>query len=280
MSASNVRRVRVANDVFQLTLSLRENRRQRARQRRFLVEGVRPINQAVRSGWPIEAFWYDGDRKLSGWAGDLLDSAVAPLRYELSGELMLALSQKDDPSELLAVAVIPDDDLGRIPVRADALVVIFDRPVSPGNLGSVIRSADAFGADGVIVTGHAADVYDPQTVRASMGSLFAVPVVRAAGVDDVAAWGEVGGLRLVGSSASATMPVASVDLAGPTMLVVGNETKGLSRAWRDRCDELVAIPMRGTASSLNAAAAASVLLYEADRQRRGARARDSGGHAA
>jgi TrmH family RNA methyltransferase len=272
-----VRRIDTANDELQLTLSLRSNRRQRQRQGRFLVEGVRAINQSVAAGWPLDSLWYARGRPLSSWARGLLDAGLARAHYEVAPTLMAELSEKDEASELIAVAEIPADDLERIALPdSSALLVVFDRPVSPGNLGSVIRSSDALGANGLVVTGHAADVYDPQTVRASLGSLFALPVVRAAGPRQVVEW--LGrrppgrpALRIVGSSARGTTGLDELDLTGPVVLVVGNETRGLSDGWRELCDDLAAIPMQGSASSLNAAAAAAILLYEVDRQRGRAR---------
>ena len=260
------RRVHSANADFQLALSLRDNRKQRARRRRFLVEGVRAIDAAVAAGWSIDAFWHAERATLSRWALAHLDREAARTAYELPPALLAELSERDEPSELVAVAELPPDDLARIPVRERGLVVVFDRPALPGNVGSVIRSADALGADGVVVTGHAADPYDPQAVRAALASFFALPVVRAERPRDVAA--HLPGYRVVGTSARAETAVDAADLTAATALVVGNETRGLSAAWRELCDELVAIPMIGAATSLNAAAAAAVLLYEAARQRR------------
>jgi 23S rRNA (uridine2479-2'-O)-methyltransferase len=175
---------------------------------------------------------------------------------------MAELSEKEDPSELLAVLELPPDDLERIPEDA-GLVVALDRPASPGNLGSIVRTADAFGADAVVVTGHAADPYDPHAIRASTGSVFALPVVRAGGPEDVDA--RLPGIRVVGSSAAGETPVADADLGRPLVLALGNETRGLSHAWRERCDQLIRIPTGGSADSLNVAAAAAILLYEAAR---------------
>ncbi|HEU4426882.1 MAG TPA: TrmH family RNA methyltransferase, partial [Pilimelia sp.] len=120
--------------------------------------------------------------------------------------------------------------------------------------------------------GHAADPYDPKAVRASTGSLFAVPVVRAASHREVLDWvasRRAKGIpvRIVGTDERGAVEVADQDLTGPTLVVVGNETHGLSAGWRQACDHLVRIPMTGAASSLNAAAAATVVLYEAARQR-------------
>jgi tRNA G18 (ribose-2'-O)-methylase SpoU len=202
-------------------------------------------------------------------------ATVPAQRYAVAGELMAELGEKEDGRpELLVVAGQPEDDLGRIPVSPAMLVVVFDRPASPGNIGTLIRSADALGAGGVIVTGHAADIYDPKCVRASTGSLFGVPVVRAAShravLDWLAAVRSAGvAARLVGTDESGDIEITDHDFTGPNVLVVGNETAGLSGAWRQSCDRLLRIPMVGSASSLNAATAASIAMYECLRQRRG-----------
>ena len=148
------------------------------------------------------------------------------------------------------------------------LAVTFDRPASPGNIGTLIRSADAFGAHGLIVTGHAADPYDPKSVRASTGSLFAVPVVRAASHADVIRWARTGPATIIGTDEKGEADIADIDLTGPAVIVIGNEATGLSEAWRQACDVIARIPITGAASSLNAAGAATVVLYEAARQRR------------
>src|SRR5205823_11227847 len=179
----------------------------------------------------------------------------------------------DTTPELLAVVGLAADDLARIPTGPGMLAVVFDRPTSPGNLGTLIRSADAFGASGVVVTGHAADVYDPKSVRASTGSLFALPTVRISSHRQVLDW--VGAMRaggitvkIVGTDEHGDVDVADHDLTTAAVLVVGNETAGLSSAWRESVDSMVRIPITGAASSLNAATAASVVLYEAARQRK------------
>src|SRR5215469_9384119 len=117
----------------------------------------------------------------------------------MAPELLSDLGEKDGGvPEIVAVAAIPPDDFSRIRRRPDLLAVAFDRPASPGNVGAIIRSADAFGANGVIVTGHAADPYDPKSVRASTGSLLAVPVVRAISHAEVTGWARTRGAAIVG----------------------------------------------------------------------------------
>jgi TrmH family RNA methyltransferase len=199
---------------------------------------------------------------------------------EVAPDLLLELGEKlEEPPELIGVGEIQPDRLERIQFPPDGLAVVFDRPAYPGNIGTLVRSADAFGASGVIVTGHAADVYDPKTVRASTGSLFAVPTIRVPSHHEVLAW--VGQLRadgipvqVVGTDEDGDIDVDAASLVGPTVVVVGNELRGMSAAWREACDVVARIPMCGTASSLNASVAASLVCYEANRQRR-ARARSA-----
>ena len=150
-------RVTSRNARFQQWAALLDNRAKRQRSGEFIVQGVRPITLAVRNGWPIRALLYNADAAASRWARETLDE-VAATKIAVSAELMGELGEKDEgPPELLAVAELPPDDLARVPAGPGMLTVVVDRPASPGNLGTLIRSADAFGASGVIVTGHAAD---------------------------------------------------------------------------------------------------------------------------
>jgi 23S rRNA (uridine2479-2'-O)-methyltransferase len=271
-------RVTSRNAAFQQWQALLTNRSKRQRAGEFLVQGVRPVSQAVSHGWPVRAVLLDGDRPRSAWAAELLARLAAPGRsapqqHLLAGELMHELGGKQEqPPELLLVVAVPDDDLARLPA-APGLVVVYDRPASPGNIGTVVRSIDALGGDGLIVCGHAADPYDPKAVRASTGSLFAVPVVRSPSPAEVLAWltriRTAGvGPAIVGTDEHGELSLPENDFRQPTVVVIGNEAAGLSAAWRQACDRLVRIPMAArAASSLNAAGAAAVVLYEAGRQR-------------
>ena len=266
-------RVSSRNASFQQWQALLANRRKRNRAREFLVQGVRPIELAVRNGWTVRVLLLNAGADRSRWADEVV-RRTGGRSVLVSAELMHELGEKEESApEVLAVVEMPPDALSRIDDRPDLLTVVFDRPASPGNLGTLIRSADAFGAGGVVVTGHAADPYDPRAVRASTGSLFGVPVVRVPSHREVLDW--VGARRdagipvqVVGSDEQGDVELDRVDLTGPTVLVVGNEHAGLTAAWRESCDRVARIPMQGTASSLNAAAAGTVLLYEAHRRRR------------
>jgi 23S rRNA (uridine2479-2'-O)-methyltransferase len=265
--------VSTANTAFQRIDVLRRNRNKRHRYGEFVVEGVRAINGALAGGWTVRSFAYPRDRQLSRWATDILDASTADSHLAIAPALFDQISEKEESSELLAVVATRSESIDRIPQRAGMLVVVVDRPGSPGNLGTLIRSCDAFGADGVIVSGHGVDLYDPATIRASVGSFFAVPSVALPSHREVGEW--VSGLRqsypgltLVGTSARASSELRDFTWGTEVVLLVGNETNGLSHAYREMCDAVVRIPMRGMATSLNAAVATSIVLYEVDTHRR------------
>jgi 23S rRNA (uridine2479-2'-O)-methyltransferase len=272
-------RVRSRDARFQQWQALLTNRTKRHRAGEFLVQGVRPITLAFRHGWTIRALLHDEQRPPSRWAAGLMKDAETSgaTVVAMHPELLSELGEKDEGvPELLAIVAQAPDDLNRLPVAGGDdrpfLGLVMDRPASPGNLGTVVRSADALGASGVIVTGHAADVYDPKAVRASTGSLFSVPVVRVSSSADVHRWLAEAhdrgiGVETVALDEKGAVDIAAHDLTGPTLLLVGNEKSGLSAAWRDLCTRTVRIPIGGGASSLNAALSATVALYEAARQR-------------
>ncbi len=258
------KKVTTRNAAFQQWQALLTNRGKRQRAGEFLVQGVRPITLAVEHGWEIRVLLH-AEGPMSRWAQGLIDTHES---VALSAELMQELGGKDE-QELIAVVGLREDRLDRIPRPPDLLAVVFDRPSTPGNIGTLVRSADAFGAHGVIVTGHAADPYDPRAVRASTGSLFAIPVVRVPSHSEVLEWAE--DAQLVATDEHGDTDLAAADLTGPTVVLIGNETTGLTTAWRESAQQTIHIPITGAASSLNAAVAATVILYEAARQRGGAR---------
>jgi 23S rRNA (uridine2479-2'-O)-methyltransferase len=267
--------VLVRNAQFQQWSALLTNRTKRSRSGEFLIQGVRPVTMAVRAGWPMAAILHPIGRSLSSWATDILARAdpAAP-RIAVASDLLTELGQKEDPPEILAVGLVADDDLQRLRADAGFLGLVLDRPTSPGNIGTLVRSAEALGATAVLVVGHAADPYDPVAVRASTGSLFAVAVVRQPSAQTVLDWVQVerergADLRILGTDEHGDAPLDGPAIGHrPALLVVGNETRGMSRAWHEACDQTLSIPMLGaTASSLNAAVAGSIALYEAARRR-------------
>ncbi len=267
--------IRSKNAAYQKFEVLKTNRNKRYRYGEFFVEGVRNLNEAAKNGWAFSAFLYAPEKPLSGWAQDMLASVRADVHYAVSAALMAELSGKTDTSELLAVVKMRQDDWSALPMRKLPLFALFDRPSNKGNLGTVIRSCDAMGVDGLILTGHAVDLYDPEVVVASMGSFFRVPVLRVPDTERAIRWmretlSQYPAFQTVGTTAHRETSIEDVDFTRPTLLMIGNETDGLSRGLKEASDVLATIPMseQSSASSLNVACAATALFYEAARQRR------------
>jgi TrmH family RNA methyltransferase len=261
-------RVGRTNNVFQHLEVLKRNRTRRRQYGEVFVEGVRPIQRLVDAGWPVRSVCSEDGRELSGWACSIVAACGAERHYRLAPELMEQLSDREQPSELLLVAELRVRRLEDVALPDDLLVVVLDRPASPGNVGTVIRSADALGAHAVVVTGHAADPYDPRAIRASMGSLFSLPLVEAGGPAELQRWlAGRPGVQVLGTDSAGDAVLHQVDLRRPTVIVAGNEAAGASHGLRALCDTVVRIPMTGAADSLNMAVATSIVLYEAARQR-------------
>jgi TrmH family RNA methyltransferase len=253
---------------------LKTNRRKRFAYREFLVEGVRNINEAVKYGWKISSFVYSQAFPLSTWAKDKIFSVKTEMNYELPHELLRELSGKSDVSELMAVVEMRVNDLSAFRLSTNPLLALFDSPSNHGNLGSIIRSCDALGVEGLFVTGHSVDPYDPEVVGATMGSFFKVPFLRLATNEQWQTYSTslkdtFPGFQTVGTTSHQQTRIYDVDFLKPTLVAIGNETIGLSRGLRDSCDVLATIPMSesSSASSLNVASAATVMFYEASRQR-------------
>ena len=268
-------RIFTKNSTYQQIEVLKTNRNKRYRQNCFLVEGVRSLNEAVRNGWKIRSLVYSPDQ-LSGWAQGMIRTVRTDVNYVLTPELMKDLSGKTDTSELMAVIEMREDRPDTIRLSDNPFLVLFDRPSNRGNLGTMIRSCDALGVDALILTGHAVDLYDPDVVVSAMGSFFNLPVLRIADNNELYAYiaelkEKYPGFITVGTTAHRESPIWSETLSGPLMLMVGNETMGLNKAFKEYCDKLCTIPMAETsyASSFNVSCAASIMMYEIIRQRNG-----------
>ena len=253
------------NQWFQRLINLRDSRRRRHRDRLLFVEGVTLIN-ALSDEWRVVALASPARKRLSEWTETQVTRLAPETRLLLDEALFDEVSTKEDASsELIAIIGAPPLDGVRLPV--DHTVLLMDRPSSHGNFGTILRAADAFGAGGVVMTGHAIDPFDPRTLRASAGSFFRVPVARLDGAA-LTGWLDETGATLVGTTAWADEQLGDAVLPVPMVLAFGNEKSGLSERLKARCDRLIGIEMAGYATSLNVANMVSICLYEARRQQR------------
>ena len=269
---SKVTKIFSNNAAYQKLEVLKTNRPKRTNYGEFIIEGVRNINEAVRNGWNIVSWIFPADTILSDWAANHIDNVDTAENLMLSPRLMSELSAKNDTSELMAVAAMADTSLERFNMfSGNPLIALFDRPSNRGNLGTVIRSCDAFGFDGLIVTGHGVDLYDPETITATMGSFFSVKTAKPESNQQLLDWIKNSGLQVIATTAHKEKPVGAIDFSVPSLILIGNETEGLANFLYEISDEKATIPMAesSSASSFNAACAASIVFYEAVCQRSG-----------
>jgi TrmH family RNA methyltransferase len=243
------------------------DRRHRDRAGQMLVEGQAELRLALEAGARPLALYVC--RELAGEEGvDLVAQAeragaeVVPV----SRAVFEKLAYRENADGWLAVLPAVQRGLDDLALGAMPLVVVAESVEKPGNLGALLRSADAAGATAVIVCDPATDLGNPNTVRASRGTLFTVPIAEAA-TPEALRWLRARGLAVVAATPSARLPYTQADLRGPVALAVGAEDAGLSATWLEAADVQVRIPMQGRVNSLNVAASAALLLYEAVRQR-------------
>ncbi len=241
-------------------------RRHRDRTGLTLIDGLREVSRALDAGVTVrDVFTVAG-------AGEAV-RAVAE-RAAISGASIVTVDDRvlehlgyGDRSEgIVAVIRTPPTELSELRLATDPLLVVVEGIEKPGNLGAVLRTADATAASGVIAADARTDLFNPNTIRASLGTVFSVPVATATS-NDVRAWLRAAGIGIIAARVDGDLAYADADLRGPTAIVLGSEAGGLTEVWTGHDVRAVQLPMHGVADSLNVSITAAVLLYEARRQR-------------
>ncbi|NGX60377.1 MAG: 23S rRNA (uridine(2479)-2'-O)-methyltransferase [Chlamydiae bacterium] len=248
-----------------------QNRRERDETGLFLIEGYRELCRASDGGVTIQKVFFCPELFL----GENEDSLIAEIEssggaaFACAKAVFAKLSYRDRPDGLLGIGVQMKSSLGVLSTQLsqNPLLLIAEGIEKPGNLGSIMRSADGVGVDGVIVCDRCTDIYNPNVVRASVGTLFTLPIVEATGADTFL-WLKEHKIQVLATSPSAELEFTEADLRGPVAIVVGTEQLGLTELWMNAADHKVSIPMKGVADSLNVATATTLLLYEVLRQRK------------
>ncbi|MCV0394972.1 MAG: RNA methyltransferase [Rhizobiaceae bacterium] len=240
----------------------------RDQQGAFVAEGLKLVIDALNLGWTIRTLVH----AKAGRGNPAVEKAASRVVaaggdvLEVSEKVLAAITRRDNPQMVVGVFTQQTRPLNQVRPADDEVWVALDRVRDPGNLGTVIRTVDAVGAKGVILVGDSTDPFAIETVRATMGSIFAVPVVRAS-TDAFLEWRRQFAGLVVGTHLKGAVDYRSVDYSGqPVLLVMGNEQQGLPDAITEACDRLVLIPQAGRADSLNLAVATGVMLFEIRRK--------------
>ncbi len=254
-----------------------EKRGERERERLLPVEGGREVSRALAAGHvPVAAYICPelaADAEMAPVLQTLeqLDRAGRTRLYTVTPDVYAKLAMRESSGGVLLVIPYLETSLDALALPSAPLVAVVENAEKPGNLGAILRTADAAGVDGLIAChglGQAAgtDVHNPNTVRASLGTIFSVPLAED-GSEQVITWLRAQGIRIAASTPEGATRYTDCDLRGPLAIVLGSEAHGLTQPWLDAADVRMYIPMHGQADSLNLAASAAILLYEAVRQR-------------
>ena len=243
-------------------------KKQRQAEGVFFAEGLRVVLSALEHEAPVETLVVAPEllKSETAWQAVEAQAQQGVTVVQVAAAIFQSLSERDNPTGLGALLHIPQTRLDQLTVHPDAIFVLLDRVSDPGNLGTVLRSIDAAGAAGLILTGESTDPYHPTAVKASMGTLFSVPLVQLPDLPPVWEWAQAQDVYTIATTAKTSQVYWDAVYRFPALLLMGNEQMGLAREVLDAAATQVTIPMHGTASSLNLGVATSLLLYELRRR--------------
>lgn len=241
-------------------------KKHRDRQHKYIVEGIHLVQEALKAKVDLECVCYSLDRGIPGELADTASDGIGIEWIGVSEAVIAKCSDTKTPQPVFAIVRKEPAQLDSLLNKENSLVVVLDGVQDPGNVGTIIRSADAVGVDAVLLGAGCADIYSPKSIRSTMGSLFHLPIVEG-DLNELLPEAKNRGIRLAGTSLQASSNCYDYDFTGPVWLLLGSEANGLSAEVSALLDDALIIPMKGQAESLNVAMAASVLLYEALRQR-------------
>ena len=236
--------------------------RERRKENLIIIEGRQEIELARQAGLEIVELFYcqdfAGSKKIAGLSEEII-TPVVPAVFE-------KISYRENPDGFLVLARLKYLELGKIKLSQKPLIIILESLEKPGNLGAILRSADAAGADAVIVADPKTDIYNPNVIRASLGTVFTNQVA-AASTEEARNWLAKNKIKSLAATPEAKKIYTEADYKGAVAIIMGEEHPGLSKDWLEKVDEKIKIPMRGKIDSLNVSASTAIILFEAVRQR-------------
>ena len=252
----------VQNEAVKRIVKLQRKAAVRRAEGRTVIEGVREVSRAVENGWRPVELWVCPE---IGATTPQLDLKGCE-QVQCSRPVFEKISYREGPDGVLAIGPLVGKTLAELHLPETPLILVAEGLEKPGNLGALLRTADGAGVDAVIVCDPATDLNNPNVIRASIGTLFYLPVAEASSTE-ARAFLKKQGVKILSAVPDAAAVYTDLDLSGPVAIVVGAEDKGLSTGWKTSVDMTVRIPMQGKNDSLNVSVSAAILLYEALRQR-------------
>lgn len=246
---------------------LQAKSRERKKQNLFVIEGFREIFRALKGGYNLRELYFCPELGRKESLKELFDTNPGFTLLELTREVFEKIAYREESDGLIAIAEVKSHSIEDLALPENPLIIILESVEKPGNLGAVMRTADAAAVDAVILCDPLTDLYNPNTIRSSLGCIFTRPVA-VSGRQEVMQW--IVRNRITAHAAALSEKAVNffrMDYSGPTAFVMGTEATGLNEAWLEFCPSTVIIPMLGVADSLNVSVSTAVLVYEALRQR-------------
>lgn len=252
------------NTYIKSLIQLQEKAKARKQSGTFLIEGIREIELAIKGNYELETILFIPDLISESQINKLTNKQV-PL-IEISKEVYQKLAYRDTTEGIIAVAKIKSTQLSDLKLPKNPLIVVLEAIEKPGNIGAMLRTCDAANVDAVIIANPKTDLYNPNTIRSSVGCLFTNQIAMAS-TEETIAFLHKNNIAFYSATLQNSISYHTQDYTQPTALVVGTEATGLSQPWRDQAKQNIIIPMQGEIDSLNVSVAAAILIFEAKRQR-------------
>ena len=257
----------IQNPFIRNLLLLSQKPKARIEQNRFIIEGAREISQAISGGFEITDLCFTPS--IADPA--LIDSYKIKVNsntnfIELTTDVFNRVAYRKDQGGMIALAVPRRQELKDLSLGPNPLLLVIETVEKPGNLGALLRTADAAGLDAVIICDPTTDIFNPNVVRSSLGCLFTLPVVTTNSTDAIN-WMHAENINIRATALTATNSYHGIDFTQPTAIIMGSESMGLSEKWLNQADSLIKIPMKGKVDSMNVSVSAAIVVFEALRQR-------------
>ena len=253
----------VQNPYIKALVQLQEKAKARKQSGTFLIEGKREIELALKGNYEIETILYCKELSFQSFNSLTFQSKEY---IEISKDVYQKLAYRDTTEGILAIAKTKNLSLNDLKLRENPLILVLESIEKPGNIGAMLRTADAANIDAVILANPKSDLYNPNIVRSSVGCLFTNQIASGT-TEEVIAFLKEKNIHFYSATLQNSNEYHKVDYSTPTALVVGTEATGLTQIWRDESTQNIIIPMQGAIDSMNVSVAASILLFEAKRQR-------------
>jgi TrmH family RNA methyltransferase len=255
------------NPLIKNILLLQEKPRERKEQNLIVIEGVREIRLALLAGFTITQLLFCKDLIPEDDLAQMIAASVSTMATaEVPAEIYNRIAYRKDHGGVIALAIPKRIQFSDLKFGTTPLFLVLESVEKPGNLGALLRTADAANLNGVIICDPQTDIYNPNAIRSGIGCIFTMPVVTSNTVEAIA-WLRAKNIRMFGTALTATRFYHETDLRGPSAIIMGSEAYGLSETWLEKADELIKIPMNGKIDSINVSASAAIVVFEALRQR-------------